>query len=272
MRPSELVRELTEAGGVAAATGETSPVARARPALAPVAGFTPTQPPEPANEVEAEALRYQLRAARLKVTQEEDRLAGLERARERARGETYGALEALALAEQVRTDAQRHWHRHLVVAYTGGQDILGTPSPENAQAEVDRRAEQLRSADALLAALGEEIERCEAEILGLRGARDEAAGLLVSRSPQFLGLLRDIQAAFATLRTCRVAIREIGKLVPVESRLRDLSLVEQPTGPERFVGYRIDEDVVAAWLQAVARLREDADAALPGAPGQQHDV
>lgn len=258
IKPSELVRELS------AARPPSAP-----PSLTPVPGLTPSQPPPPADEAEIDQLRIRLRAAQHAVRQETDRLGGLQTALERARSERAGALEAVDQAERLVTQAKRDWHHHLVVAATGGQEVTGIPAPESAQAEVDLRNEQLRSADELLAALAEEISGCENALVGLRRARDETAGALISRSPEFLVLLRNIQAAFATLRSARIAIREIGRLVTLETRLVDLSLVDQPVLPERFVGYEVNEALVGAWRDAVTQLLRDADAPLPeGAPGR----
>lgn len=266
MRPRDMVRELN-------ATGTTPPGGPSLPPhLTPVPNFVPSAPPDSASEEELEQKRWELRNCVHQLQRETDRLAGLERAHERARGERYAALEAVAVAERLVTDAKRHWHHHLVVAATGGEDVLGTPSPENAEFARGLRASQLRDADELVTALSAEISACENGLVGLRRQRDEAAGALISRSAAFLRLFERLQSAFAEIRSCRVAIREVSKLVTLASPLVDLYQIDQPTSAERFVGYRIDEDLVADWTRAAARLRDDADAPLPGAPGRQPDV
>ena len=263
---------LTQAGSAAPRADEPHPpVPGGRyvpaPSLRPVPSFTPTQPPQPADEVELDQLRYGLRAAQLKVVQESDRLNGLQRARVRARSERYGAIERFAEAERVLADAKRHGRAHLVALYVDGKELAG-PTPENAEHERNLRADQVRSAETLIEALDGEIDGCEAGLVGHRRRRDEAAGAVVSRSGEFLRLLHDIQAAFATLRSARLAIREVSKLVSLESRLRDLALVDQPSdGNARYPGYRVNEGLVTIWTQAVAALLADADAPLPKTAG-----
>ena len=61
-------------------------------------------------------------------------------------------------AEVALTHARQHGRAHLVAAHTGGQQ-LSRPSPDQAQAELDLRADQARHADEVLEALDEEIGR-----------------------------------------------------------------------------------------------------------------
>lgn len=145
---------LTQAGSAAPRADEPHPpVPGGRyvpaPSLRPVPSFTPTQPPQPADEVELDQLRYGLRAAQLKVVQESDRLNGLQRARVRARSERYGAIERFAEAERVLADAKRHGRAHLVALYVDGKELVG-PTPENAEHERNLRADQVRSAETLI--------------------------------------------------------------------------------------------------------------------------
>ena len=163
-----LVRRPFEQADIApaAAPPSSAPSERYEPAefhLAPSDDHDPTQPPSPASSAELDQLRHQLRAAQHRVTKESDRLTGLQKARERAGAQRYGAEEALSQAERTLADARRHWRGHLVAVATGGQPFSG-PSPESAEHERNLRADQLRGAEELIAAIDEEPARCQAEL------------------------------------------------------------------------------------------------------------
>ena len=87
----------------------------------------------------------------------------------------------------------------------------------------------------------------------------------VSTAGEFLHLFARLRAAFAELRSVRIAVLSVGNAlsVPLQNRLLSLSQAEEPTDAQRYTGYPVDEALISAWVAAATKLRDDADAPLP---------
>lgn len=92
---------------------------------------------------------------------------------------------------------------------------------------------------------------------------------MIARTPQFLGLIERIYAAYRDLRDCRLIIREIERLVHLDDHLVRLADNHQPCTGHRFGGYLSNEVLLAEWTNAITRLLDDAGAPLPDSDGSR---
>jgi hypothetical protein len=170
-------------------------------------------------------------------------------------------LPAVTEAEERLAEARERAPEALVAA------ALGEPAPEGpsvaeaeaALAEAGRRAAECRAARALLAA---ETQRAEAAVNGARFGLDTALPRAVSADLARAALLAEFRrAARRALRIAR-AIQTSGlRLGGIEAHGMRADIGEAVVA----VGQRAFRDD-PEWLAAIANLRQDPDAALPGLP------
>jgi len=210
-------------------------------------------------------LRYELRAAQHKLRHNEGLLAARHQARERARGERYAAQAAVAEAEQMLAEVRKHSRADLVEAYINNEPVDAAMTEADAKTQLELRTDQLRHAEEIDRALTFEIADLESNVIPEhRRRRDQAAGALVSRTAQFLALVRRVDEAFATLRNVRLCLEELRRLVPHGDTLCPMIDSNQPSGAGRWGGFGTGEKLVSEWTNAVGKLLVDGDSLVPG--------
>jgi hypothetical protein len=211
-------------------------------------------------------LRQGLQVAQDALRHEEQQLALLQAARERARDEWRTASGAVDAAEATVAKVRQFDRTQRVTAYINREPLSGATLVE-AQAELDRRTTVLRDTEATERALREEAGVIEASLRQYRYQHDAAIGALFSASPEFLALYQRQAELWVELRSLRLAMLAVGSAIGgpgLENRLLSLAQVSEPID-DRRTGYVVDEALVSRWTTAVAQLRGDATASLPGA-------
>jgi predicted nucleic acid-binding Zn-ribbon protein len=229
--------------------------------------LAPQPLPEPASEGELDPLRYELRSAQRELNRDKSRLVVLRQAIERARAERHAEAEAAAEAVRALRHARQHSRAHLIEAYLDGQPTASVMSEADAQAALAIRAGHLQHAEDVIEALRSEIAEIENGLPQRRRDIAIAAGALISRSGEFLDLLRRVFSAFADLRDVRLTLAELRGLVTLDDHLCWLIDCDQPSSAGPWGGYPTDEKFLSDWTDAVARLLGDADAPLPDPNG-----
>src|SRR5215831_11659811 len=131
------------------------------------------------------------RAAKLTMPSEATRLGALQSALERAADERRAASACLAEAADALRHARAFGRKNLALAYAFQQQTSEL-SPAAAEAERNVRADVLAHSEDVERALEEEISATEPRVDYRRRERYQALGMLVSRSPEVIHLLRRI--------------------------------------------------------------------------------
>ena len=139
-----------------------------------------------------------------------------------------------------------------------------------AEAEVSHHRETLTHIAEIEAALAGEIDESERRSATTAWALQQAVGEFLVASPQYSELYKQLRQAWARLRT----IRAVLSLIDHEGHIPPSYFVrwqaEEPLergmsyhDGQRLVPYEYDEKLLDDWLQALAELQHDTDAALP---------
>jgi hypothetical protein len=203
------------------------------------------------------------------LNEEQERLASLETARERAQEQSWAAASNLREAETSVQRAEAHEGSRLAHAFAAGTDTA-TISPVTvaesgltaARAESARIAQIEQALDAELITVGNRRQRAQVAV-------HAALSDLICNSEQFHHLLAEQTKAWARLRgirkACALIQHELRGQMPHEFEGKwqavvtlDPEAVRDSMGP-----IPTDERPVTAWHDALTNLLQDPDARLP---------
>jgi hypothetical protein len=212
--------------------------------------------------------RARLAAAQRALAIEQQRLDGLVQAQERCQQAMWAATTTISEHETLLRELQQTAKADLAWEFVGGEAELKV-SPDQRLAHVKNQLESAQSNHQRLrdtnTGLETEITGSERRLRECRSRLHEAMSIVICASPQFTTLLETLPECWKLLRSIRAICDDVYKALggSMPTNLQNEWQFTETLERDR-VGYPVDEALIAAWTNALARLQVDSEAELPG--------
>ena len=212
--------------------------------------------------------RARLASAQLALATEQERLNALVEAQERCQQARWAATTAISEHEAMLRELQQTKGADLAWEFVGSEAELRV-SPDQRLAYVQNQLESAKSNQQRLrdtdTGLEAEITGSQRRLRECRSRLNEAISIIVCSSPQFTTLLEALPECWKRLRSIRAICDDIYKTLAghMPTNLQNQWQYTETLERDR-VGYPVDEALIAAWSNALARLQVDPEAELPG--------
>jgi chromosome segregation ATPase len=206
--------------------------------------------------------RERLRTAIGRVTEESNRLNGLEDGQRRAQERLRTARQTLEEAEAALRKLQQNSPTELAYAFANNE-LADQQALTETTTTIDHHRQEQDRLVGIDEALSNEIAQSQVRLRQRQRDLYSVMADVVITSDEYTSLLAEIDATWVRLRSLRVAAIQIQTglrgYLPTEFERRTQAV--EPL--EERVGYPVDEDLVRPWAQALSRLSTDADTPLP---------
>lgn len=209
-------------------------------------------------------LRDKLRSALAARSEDQVRLTALEEARERARQKRWAHSDTVADAEQAVNRAKHTDPVDRVYDFLNTNETsVSSQGLVEAEVALQEAQAEYRNITELEDAIDGEITTVNSRIADRQRAVNDAMAALVSNSPEYQRLFKELDETWARLRGLRKCFATISRLCPqIHPSLSEKGQSVQPLDWTR-TGFPNDEQPTQVWSEALARLLQDPNTKLP---------